>query len=408
MIKPAATCLWDPVYALRQIGAAGPFGWKIHAWSSNFHPFGPSVRAILPIIWRFANHPVAIASHNATLHRLALLTAAATFPLIFMGGLVTSHGAGMSVPDWPNTWGYNMFTFPPSKWVGGILFEHTHRLYAASIVGPLCIVLVVVAWITDRRPVIRWTAVGILVGVIVQGVIGGLRVVLSARDLAIVHGCAAQIFLCLLATFCVMTSRFWEQPPRLTNPQQRAIPMIYRLSILTVALILIQLIVGAIMRHGDAGLAIPDFPTSFGKWLPPLDVNDAFREQAVHRYGTALGLNRVTAFQIWINFAHRVGAVCVTAAVIALCVTIRRHLRGQKFLTRPAMILLMLLATQLTLGILTVLLRKPADIASAHVAVGSLTLMTAWVILLRTAVVAATSRAAVSPQPAAQYSLANA
>jgi cytochrome c oxidase assembly protein subunit 15 len=347
-------------------------------------------------------------THNALLHRLALLTAVATFPLIFMGGLVTSHGAGMAVPDWPNTWGYNMFTFPPSKWVGGILFEHTHRLYAAAIVGPLCIVLAVVAWITDRRPAIRWTAVGILAGVIVQGVIGGLRVVLSRRDLAIVHGCAAQIFFCLLATFCVMTSRFWEQPPRIAVPQQHAIRNIYRLSILAVALILIQLIVGAIMRHGDAGLAIPDFPTSFGKWLPPLAINDAFRQQAVHRYGTDLGLNRVTAFQIWINFAHRVGALAVTAAVVSLCVTILRRLRGQNFLNRPAMILLVLLATQLTLGMLTVLLRKPADIASAHVAVGSLTLMTGWVILLRTAVVAASSRSAVSPGPTAQYSLVNA
>jgi heme a synthase len=128
----------------------------------------------------------------------------------------------------------------------------------------------------------------------------------------------------------------------------------------------------------------------------------------VHRYGIDLGLNRVTAFQIWINFAHRIGALFVTAAVISLCVTILRRMRGQVFLAHPAIILLLLLATQLTLGILTVLLRKPADIASAHVAVGSLTLMTGWVILFRTAAVATSSRATVSPQPAAQYSLINA
>jgi cytochrome c oxidase assembly protein subunit 15 len=345
--------------------------------------------------------------YNAILHRLALLTAAATFPLIFMGGLVTSHGAGMAVPDWPNTWGYNMFTFPPSKWVGGILYEHTHRLYAASIVGPLCILLAAVAWITDRRRPIRWTALAILLAVILQGVIGGLRVVLSERDLAIVHGVAAQLFFCLLATFCVMTSRFWLTSAAIAAPPQ-AIRNVYRLSILAVGLILIQLIVGAIMRHSDAGLAIPDFPTSFGRWLPPLVVNDAFRQQAVHRYGLDLGLNRVTAFQIWINFAHRVGAVCVTAAVIALCAAILRCLGNQKFLVRPAMILLVLLAAQITLGILTVLLRKPADIASAHVAVGSLVLMTAWVMLVRTAAVIKSSRATVCSEPSAQYSLANA
>jgi heme A synthase len=116
----------------------------------------------------------------------------------------------------------------------------------------------------------------------------------------------------------------------------------------------------------------------------------------------------VTAFQIWINFAHRIGAVCVTAAVLSLCITILLRLRGQKFLARPAVILLVLVAVQITLGILTVLLRKPADIASAHVAVGSLVLMTAWIMLVRVAAVRASARAEVSHGATAQYSLANA
>src|ERR1700683_1567589 len=102
--------------------------------------------------------------YNPVVHWLALITAAGTFPLIFMGGLVTSHQAGMSVPDWPNSWGYNMFTFPPSKWVGGILFEHTHRL-AGAFVGMLAIVLAAVAWITDGRRWVRWTAIAVLLAV---------------------------------------------------------------------------------------------------------------------------------------------------------------------------------------------------------------------------------------------------
>src|SRR5581483_6058296 len=92
--------------------------------------------------------------YNATLHRLSLLTALATFPLIFIGGLVTSNHAGMSVPDWPNSWGYNMFLFPPSHWVGGILYEHTHRL-AGTVVGLLSIILVVNAWGPARRVAVR-------------------------------------------------------------------------------------------------------------------------------------------------------------------------------------------------------------------------------------------------------------
>src|SRR3954471_4903608 len=100
-------------------------------------------------------------SYSPTLHRLAVLTAVATFPLIFMGGLVTSHGAGMSVPDWPNSYGYNMFTFPPSKWVGGIFYEHTHRLMG-TVVGMLSIALVVVAWSVDVRRSVRLLCTAVL------------------------------------------------------------------------------------------------------------------------------------------------------------------------------------------------------------------------------------------------------
>src|SRR5947207_11938683 len=86
-----------------------------------------------------------------SLHVIALLTATATFPLIFMGGLVTSHSAGMSVPDWPNSYGYNMFLFPPRLWIGGILYEHTHRMMGTAV-GMLSIVLAASAGFTEPRP----------------------------------------------------------------------------------------------------------------------------------------------------------------------------------------------------------------------------------------------------------------
>jgi cytochrome c oxidase assembly protein subunit 15 len=315
-------------------------------------------------------------------HRLALATAVATFPLIFMGGLVTSHQAGMSVPDWPNSWGYNMFTFPPSKWVGGILFEHTHRL-AGAAVGFLTILLMVAAWTTDRRRWVRWTAAGIFLAACAQGTLGGLRVVLSIRDLAIVHGCVAQLFFAFVAAYCVMTSRFWAEHRHLPEEELSAVRKVLGLAVAAAAVILVQLTVGAIMRHSDAGLAIPDFPTSYGHLLPPLDLDSAFRQQAIHRYGMNLGLNQVSLFQIWINFAHRVGAVLVCAMVIALAAKIFSRLRREKAFVRPAFVILALVGIQVTLGILTVLLRKPADIASAHVAVGSLVLVTACVIAMR-------------------------
>ncbi len=327
---------------------------------------------------------------------MALVTAIATFPLIFMGGLVTSHQAGMSVPDWPNSWGYNMFTFPPSKWVGGILFEHTHRL-AASGVGILTTALLVIAWKTDRRRWVRWTAVALFLAVCIQGALGGLRVVLSMRDLAIVHGCAAQLFFCFIASFCVMTSRFWTDARGSADaaPARR----VAFLAAAAMGIIIVQLIVGAIMRHSDAGLAIPDFPTSYGHWLPPTRIDAAFRQEAIHRFGTELGLNRVTLFQVWIHFAHRVGAILVTLAVIGLTGGILRWMARQPALVRPAFALLGLLCVQITLGILTVLLRKPADIASAHVAVGSLVLVTTCVIFFRSLRLAASVAAGESKSP---------
>jgi cytochrome c oxidase assembly protein subunit 15 len=273
-----------------------------------------------------------------------------------------------------------MFTFPPSKWVGGILFEHTHRLMGA-LVGMLSIGLTAVAWGTDGRRWVRWTAIGVLLAVCVQGTIGGLRVVLSEKDLAIVHGCAAQIFFCFIASFCVLSSRFWAEEREGADGSGARRVMIAAL--VATAIILGQLVVGAIMRHSGAGLAIPDFPTSYGNWLPPTHIDAAFRDRAIHQFGYGLGLNRVTLFQIWIHFSHRVGALLVSAAVISLAGIIFFKGPRHKAFLRPGAGILVLLVIQVTLGVLTVLLRKPADIASAHVAVGSLLLVSVWVIAMR-------------------------
>src|SRR3954469_11842928 len=95
--------------------------------------------------------------YNRGLHRVALVVAWSVFPLIFIGGLVTSKDAGLSVPDWPNTYGYNMFLFPPRLWTGNIFYEHTHRLYA-SFVGLLTIAVAATAWRTEPRRWARWLA----------------------------------------------------------------------------------------------------------------------------------------------------------------------------------------------------------------------------------------------------------
>ena len=316
-----------------------------------------------------------------SLHVIALLTAAATFPLIFMGGLVTSHGAGMSVPDWPNSYGYNMFLFPPRLWIGGILYEHTHRLMG-TVVGLLSIALAVCAWRVETRRWVRWLAAGTLLAVVLQGVLGGLRVVLVKLDLAIVHACVAQAFFCLAALVAVVTSRGWieAEGPCVTRNVVGGRGLI-TVSLLALVVIYGQLIVGAMMRHYQAGLAVPDLPLAYGKLIPrtdpgSIDVYNQYRAWDLH-------LSPVTGSQIWLHMGHRFGAVLVTLLVLSASGLVFLRHRAERALVTPASVLLVLIVLQLTLGILTVLKRKPADIASAHVAVGALTLVTTLILAVR-------------------------
>ncbi len=326
--------------------------------------------------------------YNRPLHWMALFTAAATFPLIFMGGLVTSHSAGMSVPDWPNSYGYNMFLFPRRLWVGGIWYEHTHRLMG-SFVGFSSILLIIVAWKTEERRWVRWLATAVLGMVIFQGVLGGLRVVLVKLDLAIVHACVAQAFFCLATLVCVVTSRWWLTAQAIPKFSLRFV----RLAILCVAVVYGQLIVGAIMRHNQAGLAIPDLPLAFGKILPPTSSDElaADNVQLIRLIDSSSPTSRdrdllrgVSMFQVWIQFGHRIGAILVTLAIGALLLEIGAKWRNYPDSIRgPALVLGGLLITQLTLGVITVLLRKPADVASLHVAVGALVLITSFILSVR-------------------------
>ena len=178
--------------------------------------------------------------------RFALMTAAATLPLLFVGGLVTSMGAGLSVPDWPTTFGYNMFTYPWSKMVGGIFYEHSHRLFG-SLVGFLTILLAASLWRWESRPWLRNLGLIALGAVILQGALGGLRVILLQQTLAIIHACFAQMFFALAASIALFTSPEWRESPeiKISADAQR----IQRLGLLTIGFLLLQLILGAIVRH---------------------------------------------------------------------------------------------------------------------------------------------------------------
>jgi heme a synthase len=291
------------------------------------------------------------------LHRYARLLVAATLVLVAAGGMVTSTGSGLAVPDWPTTYGQNMFTFPFSKMVGGIFYEHGHRLIA-SLVGLLTIGLVIFLRRVEQRAWVRRLGWFALAAVVLQGLLGGLTVIYLLPDaVSISHAGLAQIFFCLTVTIALVTSRGWMAPvtPATDDPALRR-----RLVVMT-SLIYLQILLGATMRHTGAGLAIPDFPLAFGHVLPP-----------AWTPGVA------------IHFAHRVGALVVTIVVLANAAHIWSLHAGRGDLVRPSWLLVIAVAAQVALGATVVLSGKHEIVNTLHVAVGSIVLGTGLVITLRT------------------------
>ena len=179
-------------------------------------------------------------------HRLALLTGGATFLLILAGGVVTNTGSGLAVPDWPTTFGYSMFAYPMSKMVGGVLYEHTHRLIG-SVVGLLTVALCVSLWVAESRRWVRWLGTVAVAGVIAQGTLGGLRVVLVQSELALIHGAVAYAFLGLIASLAVVTGPSW--PGQAEGEGAQTLTPLRRLTLTTAATIYVQILFGTILTH---------------------------------------------------------------------------------------------------------------------------------------------------------------
>src|SRR6266496_2008498 len=303
------------------------------------------------------------------LNRFAWLTCVATLLLICSGGMVTSKNVGLAVPDWPTTFGYNMFLFPISKWVGGILFEHTHRLMG-SLVGFLTIILAVWLWLSEDRQWVRNLGVIALAGVILQGILGGLRITMMKDEIGIFHACIAQAFLGLLVVIALVTTNFWRTLTNQRIDPQKFAP-IKTLAITITIVIYVQLALGATMRHQHRDLAILDFPTANGAWIPD---TSAAALAKVNAWRDARGLSDVTAFQIWLQMAHRFLAFIIAIAVIAFSVRVLPDVPRPAALKRLAMFWVVLVTCQIALGAWTIWSNKAADVATAHVAVGAIML----------------------------------
>jgi heme a synthase len=282
--------------------------------------------------------------YNQRLHRFAVFTASATFLLIIAGALVTSNDAGLSVPDWPTSFG-SIYKIP--KMVGGVRFEHGHRMIA-EFVGLLTIVIAIWTWRTERRRWMKYLGVAALGTVILQGVLGGLTVLFYLpAPISSAHAALAQTFFCIAVVIALSTGRRWvEETPRVELDTRR--PALITLTLLSIFVLYVQLILGAMFRH--KGMS----------WWPHV-------------------LN-----------AGIVAIVLTWTAVRAL--SLYSHIQAVK---KPAVLLISLLVAQLCLGFVAFLTRVawghdavqpelPMVISTvAHVAVGALLLATAVVLAIQ-------------------------
>jgi heme a synthase len=183
--------------------------------------------------------------YHRGLHRFAVFTACATLLLIIAGALVTSNDAGLSVPDWPTTFG-SYYKIP--RMVGGVQYEHGHRMFA-EFVGLLTIILAVWTWAVDKRRGLRLLALGAISTVIMQGILGGLTVLFYLPPaISSAHAAVAQTFFCIAVAIALITGRRWiEEQPRTELDQRR--PALFTLTLLSIFVLYVQLILGAMFRH---------------------------------------------------------------------------------------------------------------------------------------------------------------
>lgn len=290
------------------------------------------------------------------LHRFAVFLASCVIGLIAAGGLVKSLEAGLSVPDWPTSYGG---LNPPRWWeIENVRAEHGHRLIAGTV-ALMTVALAIWAWRREPRRWVRRLAWGAGVAVLLQALLGGLTVLLFLPTaISVSHAALAQLFLCMVVAFALVTSRGWRES--IASPELAATGRdLQALASGTTVLVYAQILVGALVRHTGSGLAIPDFPLMFGRWWPPQ-----------------------FDFSITIHLIHRIGAVLVTVAVVTLLVRIARCSSRRGFVV-PAVAMGLLLVAQVTLGATIIWSGRAVLPNTLHVPTGATLLAASLILTLR-------------------------
>ena len=309
--------------------------------------------------------------------RLSKLLVISTLLLIFAGALVKSHEVGLSVPDWPTSYGHQMFSFPLSDMIGGIFYEHGHRMIA-TVVGLMTLILAFTIYYTDHRLWLKKTAFFALGLVIIQGLFGGLTVLLFLpTPVSVIHALLAQTF--LMVTIFISYGLSKERANRMSNKSTDYKVLRFPTYLVT-GLVFIQLIIGALMRHTESGLAIPDFPLSGGYIIP------AFNQEMLNTIQSMQfesGLPFVTLSQIIIHYFHRMGALSVAISIGWLTLKIIQSEISNERIYRLAGYLITLLIIQITLGAFTIWSVKEPFITSIHVVNGAVILGVSTLLILR-------------------------
>ncbi|MBT3479040.1 MAG: hypothetical protein HOA15_08290 [Candidatus Marinimicrobia bacterium] len=310
------------------------------------------------------------------LRRLSKLTVFSTLFLIFAGALVKSHEVGLSVPDWPTTYGKQMFTFPISQMVGGIFYEHGHRMIA-TLVGFFTMIQAIWLGFSDESRWLKKLGFFALGMVILQGLFGGITVLFFLPPpVSIIHGILAQTF--FIMTIILAYGLSVERTERETVNW----PIDFKKgTIILGGLVYAQLILGALMRHTASGMAIPDFPTMGGLWIP------TFSETMIHNINSTLfdlDIDSVSRGQVIIHFLHRLGAIIVTVAIGCFSFKYGSLANENKNVHLAMVAIIGIVILQFSLGVITVLSERSPYIASFHVVTGATLLGTCALFILRT------------------------
>ena len=311
-------------------------------------------------------------STDPWLRWLSKITCGATLFLIFVGAMVKSTNSGLAVPDWPLS--YGMF-FPPM--IGGVFYEHGHRMVAATV-GFLMLCLAISLGIRESRKWVKVLGYCALGTVVLQGVLGGITVLFFLPiPISVLHGVLAQVFfiLTIFIAYSQSKERLIRGYVRLESSRR-----LLRLVILWTGFVLLQLILGAVMRHTESGLAIPDFPTMGGKWLPTFDQTmlDAINNLRFDR-----DLTSVTLTQVFYHFLHRLGALFILIFLGILNIVSLLDYKKHQGIFQAVIWINILIVLQVILGVMTILTLKLPIITSLHVVTGATLLGTSFLLILR-------------------------